>query len=63
MSTFNFKELWKELGDDEDVEVRYPHKQHGLKGKKSNQAKTDVMSDFLKFFDNNSAPNGCQADS
>lgn len=26
-------------------------------------AKTDVMNDFLKFVDNNSTPNGRQADS
>ena len=50
----NFQEWWKELGDDEDVEVRYPHEQHGLKGKTSNRAKTDVKNDFLKFVDNNS---------
>ena len=54
--------MWKELGDDEDVEVRYPHEQHGLKGKTSNRAKTDVMNDFLKFVDNNSTLNGRQAE-
>ena len=60
----NFKEWWKQLGDDEDVEVQYPHKQHRLKGKTSNRAKTDdVMNDFLKFVDNNFTPNGHQADS
>ena len=47
------------MDDDDDVEVRYPHEQHGLRGKVSNQAKTDVMNDF----DNNSTPNGRQADS
>ena len=45
------------------MELRYPHEQHGLRGKTSNRAKTDVMNDFLKFVDNNSTPNGRQADS
>ena len=62
-SDANFQDWWKELGDDEDVEVRYPYEQHGLLGKTSNRAKTDVMNDFLKFVDNNSTPNGRQADS
>ena len=43
--------------------MRYPHEQHGLRGKTSNRAKTDVMNDFLKFVDNNSTPNGRRADS
>ena len=58
----NFQDWWKELDDDNDVEVRYPHKQHGLRVKLSNRAKTDVMNDFLRFVDNNSTPNGRQAD-
>ena len=59
----SFKEWWQELGDDDDVEVRYPHEQHRLRGKASNCAKTDVLNDFLEFVDNNSTPNGCWADS
>ena len=41
----------------------YPHEQHGLQGKQSNQAKPDVMNDFLLFVDNNGTPNGRQSDS
>ena len=41
----NFQDWWKELGDDEDVEVRYSHEQHGLRSKTSNQVKTDVMNE------------------
>ena len=48
------------MDDDDDVEVRYPHEQHGLRGKISDRAKTDVMNDFLRFVDNNT---GHQADS
>ena len=59
----NFQEWWDELDNDEDVEVKYPHEEHGLCRKTSNRAKTDVMNDFLKFVDNNSTPNGRQADS
>lgn len=59
----NFRDWWKDLDDDDDVEVHYPHEQHGLQGKKSNRAKTGVMNDFLNFVDNNSTPNGRQADS
>ena len=59
----NFQSWWNELDDDEDVEVCYPHEQHGLQGKTSNRAKTSVMNDFLTFVDNNSTPNGHQADS
>ena len=59
----NFQVWWKDLKDEEDVEVRYPHERHGLQGKKSNRAKTEVMNDFLRFVDNNCTPNGRQADS
>ena len=59
----SFHDWWKDLEDDDDVEIRYPHEQHGLCGKASNRAKTSVMNDFLKFVDNNSTPNGRQADS
>ena len=59
----NFQSWWKELDDDEEVEIRYPHEQHGLCGKTSNRAKTSVMNDFLTFVDRNSTPNGRQADS
>ena len=50
----NFQDWWKELDDDDDVEVRYPHEQHGLRSKVSNRAKTDIMNDFLRFVENNS---------
>ena len=57
-------EEWREgLDDDEEVQVWYPHEQHGLLGKWSNQVKPDVMNDFLLFIDNNSTPNGRQSDS
>lgn len=59
----NFKSWWRDLDDDEDVEVCYPHEKHGLQGKTSNRAKTNVMNDFLTFVDNNSTLNGRQADS
>lgn len=59
----NFKRWWRYLDDNEDVEVNYPHEKHGLQGKTSNRAKTNVMNDFLTFVDHNSTPNGRQADS
>ena len=43
----NFQGWWKDLDDDDVVEVRYPHEQHGLRSKKSNRAKTGVKNDFL----------------
>ncbi len=53
-----FKTWWASLDDDDDVDVKYPHEKHGLKGKTSNRAKTEVLEDFLKFVDNNCTPNG-----
>ena len=54
---------WKSLGKDEDVEVKFPHEQHGLTGKPSNHSKPAVRDAFLKFVDANSHPNGRQAGS
>lgn len=62
-SDITFNNWWKSLDDTDEVEVRYPHEQHGLCGKKSNRAKTEVMESFLTFVDNNSTPNGHRADS
>ena len=45
------------MDKDEVVEVQYPHKRHGLAGRRSNHAKQEVMADFV---DNNSQPNGRQ---
>ncbi len=56
----NFENWWKSLANEDEVMVRFPHEQHGVRGKKS---KTDVMKRFPKFVDNNSTPNGRQADS
>ena len=49
-----FKDWWETLGDDDDVDVKYPHGQHNT-GKTSNREKTE---DLLKFVDNNCTPNG-----
>ncbi len=46
------------VDDDEDVDLKFPHEQHGLVGKASNRAKRDILEDFLKFVDNNCTPNG-----
>lgn len=54
----SFVEWWKALPEDKDVDVKFPHEQHGLSRKTSNRAKTGVLEDFLKFVDNNSTPNG-----
>ncbi len=56
--TTSFADWWKALDDDEDVDVKFPHEQHGLVGRTSNRAKTDVLEAFLKFVDNNCTPNG-----
>ena len=58
-----FQDWWKVLDDDDYVEVRYPHEQHGLQGKKSNRAKSEMMNDFLQFVDTNCNLNGRRADS
>ena len=58
-----FGTWWKSVDDEEVVEVQYPHERHGLGGKVSNHAKTEVMADFLEFIDLNSQPNGRQASS
>lgn len=60
---FNFDEWWKSLLPDEEIDVQYPHNQHGLARKPSNHAKPSELQDFLDFVDNNSAPNGRQAGS
>jgi hypothetical protein len=59
--TVAFEEWWGGLDDDDEVQVRYPHEHHGLQGKQSNGAKTDVK-DFLLFVDI-STPNSRQSDS
>ena len=58
-----FKQWWKPLSDDAEVDVRYPHERRGLAGKQSNHSKPSVMQDFLEFVDNNSQPNGRAAGS
>ena len=54
---------WKELEDDDELDVKYPHENHGLAGKPSNRAKTAVLSRFLQFVDANCQPNGRPSDS
>lgn len=56
--TTSFTDWWETLDEDEDVDVNFPHEQHGLARKKSNRAKINVWEDFLKFLDNNYTPNG-----
>lgn len=58
----SFKRWWKQVGSEEMVQVRYPHQKHGLSGKSSNHAKSEVKQDFLEFVDN-SQPNGRPEDS
>ena len=54
---------WKELDDDAELEIKYPHERHGLAGKISNSAKTAVLDQFLLFVDINSQTNGRPIDS
>ena len=54
---------WKTKDDNDTIKVQYPHHRHGLAGKPSNHSKLEVMSQFLKFVDTNSQPNGRQASS
>ena len=54
----DFKVWWSSLDDEEDLVVKFPHDQHGLKRKASNNAKASILQDFLSFVDNNSTPNG-----
>ena len=54
----SFMEWWKMKTTDYEVQVWYPHSQHGNAGKPSNRAKWDAKSDFLEFIDCNSQPNG-----
>ena len=42
---------WKSLGNDEDVEVKFPYEQHGLTGKPSNHTKPAIWEAFLRFVD------------
>ena len=58
-----FATWWKNVDEDDIVEVQYPHDRHGLAGKVSNHSKQEVMSEFLAFVDANSQPNGRQAGS
>ena len=58
-----FNLWWKDLPDDHEVVVRYPHERHGLAGKVSNHAKTDTKERFLEFVYHNSQPNGWMLDS
>lgn len=61
--TTTFATWWKDVEEDDIVEVQYPHDRHGLAGKVSNHSKQVVMSEFLDFVDANSQPNGRQAGS
>ena len=54
---------WDSLSDSDEVEVKYPYEQHGLKGKPSNKSKPAVKEAFLQFVDANSHPNGRHAGS
>ena len=54
---------WKSLANNKDVEVKFPHEQHGLTGKPSNHSKPAVKDAFLRFADSNRHPNGRQAGS
>ena len=58
-----FKLWWKDLPDDHEVVVRFPHERHGLAGKVSNHAKTATKERFLEFVEENSQPNGRRLDS
>ena len=58
-----FTQWWKPKGEDDIIEVQYPHQRHRLAGKPSNHSKPEVMSQFLEFVDHNSQPNGRQASS
>ena len=59
----NFNHWWSTILDPDQVQVRYPHDQHGLSRKPSNSEKQSVREDFLKFVDDNSQPNGRNAGS
>ena len=59
----SFLKWWRTISPSTLVEVRVPHQRHGLAGKTSNSAKTDILDDFLTFVDANTQPNGCAADS
>ena len=54
---------WETLDDGDDVDVIFPHEQHGLTGKPSNHSKPATKDAFLRFVDANSHPNGRQAGS
>ena len=56
----DFRSWWMNLEGVDEVEVRVPHDQHGLAGRVSNSAKTDVRERFINFVDSNSQPNGVQ---
>ena len=58
-----FNVWWKDLPDDHELIVRYPHERHGLAGKVSNHAQTDTKERFLEFVDVNSQPNCRRFDS
>ena len=59
----DFRSWWMNLKREDVVEVKVPHNRHGLAGKVSNSAKTDVKERFLSFIDSNSQPNGRSDDS
>jgi hypothetical protein len=58
--TTTFATWWKNVEEDDIVEVQYPHDRQGLAGKVSNHSKQKVMSEFLDFVDTNLQ---CQAGS
>ena len=53
-----FAVWWPSLETSAAVTVRYPHERHGLSGKTSNSAKSDVQSVFFNYVDCNCQPNG-----
>ena len=53
-----FLKWWRSIDPLTKVKVRVPHARHGLAGKTSNSAKTEVLDDFLTFVDSNSQRNG-----
>ena len=58
-----FLKWWSSIDPLTKVKVRVPHARHGLAGKTSSSARTEVLDDFLTFVDSNSQPNSRTADS
>ena len=61
--TSTLKSWWETIPSEHEVDVRFPYERHGLCGCSSNNAKTETKSEFLRFVDENSQPNGRRLDS